>query len=555
MDENIEKIELIKKSFELKHTKQYKEALVMLYKALEYDDYNQDNVELLSQIGEMHFMLKNYERALEEFSRALAINPNHTFSLQMCYEIYCKQNQISRALKVAQDMFEHDKNPVSCHCYFDALIKSDKKQDALALFNTLDENIKLDADVLYLISTISDENKRELLLKRIVQLDETNEPANIDMAEIEFKRGNYDEVIKYCLNVDENNPMALYYIGVIEAGKQNYSRAIDLFLNAIKNDNDTHDFYLALAKAYIDNSRFDEALNALKKSINYSLIKEDKTNLDEKYFLSGWILIKQNELSKALLNLGTVDEKSEYYTNAQILIQAINLKKFNLSGAKSTLEKYLETQSDNPFLLDSLAIVYKELKLYKNAIEMLKRALELYPQSNYYKLEIIDLLIDEKRYDEALELINDVREKYPNYACIYNSQTRVYYRLKEYDKALDSISKCIELDNKNSESYYFKGLILNDTEKYQEAKDSIYEAIKLNPSIAKYYNQMARSYQGLKEFDSALLYSKEAIELNQDEINYKKQAYDIAVALGDEKKVQLYKNQLKRSEQILKLSR
>ena len=124
MDENIEKIELIKKSFQLKHSGQYKEALVALYKALEYSSINQDNVELLSQIGEMHFLLGNNERALEEFARALAINPHHTFSMQMCYKIYCALGQMQKALKVAQDMFEYGKNQISCYCYFEALIKS-----------------------------------------------------------------------------------------------------------------------------------------------------------------------------------------------------------------------------------------------------------------------------------------------------------------------------------------------------------------------------------------------------------------------------------------------
>ena len=555
MDENIEKIELIKKSFELKHKGQYKEALVMLYKALEYDSIVEDNVELLSQIGEVHFLLGNYERALEEFSRALSINPKHTFSMQKCYQVYISQNQIQKALKIASDMFEQDKNPISCYCYFEALIKSNKAEDAISTFNTLDETTKLDADVLYLISTVCDKKKRELLLKRIVQLDETNTKANLDMAEIEFERGNLDEVLKYCLNIDEENPFALYYIGTIEAKRKNYTRAIELLSRAVEKDKGEHDFYLELAKAYIDNSRLDDALITLKKSINYSLIKEDKKNLDEKYFLAGWILIKQNELSKALLNFGAIGENSDYYANSQILIQTINLKKFNLSEAKMNLEKYLSEHLENAFLLDSLALVYKELNLHKNAIEILERALRLYPDSNYYKLELIDLLIDEKRYDEALNIINEVEKQHPNYACIYNSKTRVYYRLKELDKALDSINKCVELDNKNAESYYFRGLILNDLNRFDEAKESIYNAIKLNPSPAQYYSQMARSYQGLNDFESALLYSKEAIEINQDEINYKKQAYEIALSLGDEKRVQLYKNQLKRSEKILKMLR
>ena len=70
---NTEKIELIKKSFQFKNLKQYKEAIEMLYKALEYDEVPEDNVELLSQIGDLHILLNNRERALDEFQKALSI--------------------------------------------------------------------------------------------------------------------------------------------------------------------------------------------------------------------------------------------------------------------------------------------------------------------------------------------------------------------------------------------------------------------------------------------------------------------------------------------------
>ena len=75
-----EKIELIKKSFEFKHLKKYKEALEMLYKALEYESTPMDNVEILSQIGDLHILLKNYDKALDEFHKALALNKTHTYS-------------------------------------------------------------------------------------------------------------------------------------------------------------------------------------------------------------------------------------------------------------------------------------------------------------------------------------------------------------------------------------------------------------------------------------------------------------------------------------------
>ena len=549
-----EKIELIKQSFEFKHQKKYKEAIEMLYKALEYDSGINDNVELLSQIGDLHILLNNYDRAIDEFQKALSINQSHVYSLQKCYEIYFKTNQLNKALKIAQYMCEINKTSENYYNYITALIALEKDNDAIELFNSLDETIKLDVNLLYLLSTISND-KKEILLERIISIDETHTEANLDLATIEFQKGNYDKVIQHCLNIEEENPLALYYLAIIESLKHNYTKAIELFSKAIELDKDEHDFYLALAKTYIDISWLDEALLALRKSINLSLIKNNHTQLDEKYFLSAWILIKQNQISKALLNLDSISKDSKFYSKAQILIQTINLKNQNLATALNQLEKYYQQESNNPILLDSLAIIYKELKQYKKAIDIYRHALELYPDSIYYNLEIIDLLIDDKDYESATKIINNVKNKYKNCANIYNSLARIYYRLNDLGSALSSISEYLELDKNNQEAFYFKGLILNDLSNYLEAKKHIYIAMKLDPTKAKYYSQMARSYAGLNDYESALLYSKEAIELDQNEINYKKQAYDISVLIGNETQMEIYYKQLKRSEEVLKQKR
>lgn len=554
-DRNKEKIDLIKKSFEYKHQKKYKEAIELLYKALEYTDNDYDSVEVIAQIGELHMALNNPQRALEEFQKALQIDPKHNLSKQKCYEIYISTNKLAKAIDIARNMCEVDPMPQNYYFYFNALILADKKQDALELFNSLDEVIKLDSEVLYLISTISEGEKKKILLERVVELDETHQQANLDLAEIEYKEKNWDKVIRYCLALEDTNPMGQYYLGCVEAIRNNYSKAIELFIQAIKLDNDEHDFYLDLAKAYIDSSNYREALKALKLSINYSIIRNDKDSLDEKYFLSGWILIKQNEYSKAILNLNLIDKNSRLYNNAQILIQTINLKNNNLSDAKNNLEKYYEKEKTNPILLESLAGVYKELKLYKKAIDMFKQALNLYPDSIYYTLELIDLYIDDKNYDDSMRLINSVKMKYAHCASIYNSLARIYYRLNDLNSALAAINQYLELDKNRAESFYFKGLILNDLERYDEARQFIYTAIRLKPTIAKYYSQMARAYVGCEQYDSALLYAKEAIEIDKDSIRFKKQAYEISVKIGNQEKIKIYEKMLKQSETVTKLKR
>lgn len=555
MNNEQQKIELIKKSFEFKNQKKYKEAIEILYKVLELDNNSDDSIEILSQMGELYILIESYDRALEKLQKALSIQPNNEKCLQQCFEIYFKTNQLNKALKLASAMCEENKTTKSYFNYLKTLIAMNKNQDAIELFNSLDELIKLDVDILYLISTIIEENKKELLLKKILKLDLANENANIELAKMEFEKGNYDKVIPYCLNIDEENALALYYLARVEAVKQNHTKAIELFLNAINIKDNNADFYTELAKSYIDISWLDEALAALKKAINISIVENKQERLDEKHFLCSWIYIKQNQNSKAILCLNSIKKESNLYLKAQILIQVINLKNSNIAKAITQLENYFNKDEKNGILLDALASCYKDLKLYKKAIETYKKALELYPNSIYYNLELIDLLIDNKNYKEALNIIENFSKKHQNCAAIYNSLARIFYRLKDYNKALDSINEYLKLDKNKAESYYFKGLILNDLLNYEEAKKSIYDAIKINPTIAKYYYQMARSYIGLNEYENALLYAKEAIEIDQNEINYKKQAYDISILLGNEEQIQNYKKQLERSEKILKLKR
>ena len=68
-----EKIEYIKKSFELKHKKRYKEAIEVLHKVLEYDNNKEDSVEILSQLGDLYLLIENYDRAIDQYQKALSI--------------------------------------------------------------------------------------------------------------------------------------------------------------------------------------------------------------------------------------------------------------------------------------------------------------------------------------------------------------------------------------------------------------------------------------------------------------------------------------------------
>ena len=78
--QNSEVIEYIKQAFELKSQKCYKQAIEMLYKALEIEN---DNIEILFQLGELYFMLKNFSRSCHYLEKVLLKDNKHIEALRI----------------------------------------------------------------------------------------------------------------------------------------------------------------------------------------------------------------------------------------------------------------------------------------------------------------------------------------------------------------------------------------------------------------------------------------------------------------------------------------
>ena len=103
-----ETIEFIKQAFDLKSQKCYKQAIEMLYKALELEN---DNPEILFQLGELYFLLRNLPRASHYLEKVLQKNENHIETLKLMQKIYVFSDEKELAFKTAEKIFELQKNP------------------------------------------------------------------------------------------------------------------------------------------------------------------------------------------------------------------------------------------------------------------------------------------------------------------------------------------------------------------------------------------------------------------------------------------------------------
>ena len=118
--ENTQSLQYIKQAFELKEQKYYKPAIEMLYKALEVEN---DNIEILYQIGELYFLINNYTRALQYLEKVLSINSKHVESLKLTRTIKERQNDLDSVLRISQQLFDENQNSDNLKSLIKILIK------------------------------------------------------------------------------------------------------------------------------------------------------------------------------------------------------------------------------------------------------------------------------------------------------------------------------------------------------------------------------------------------------------------------------------------------
>ena len=148
---NENSIEYIKKSFELKNSKLYKEAIEMLYKALESENGNA-NIEIISQIADLYVLLKNYERALEEYEKVIDINENHIHSLNEMSKIFVQLGKYNKALEISEKLLKSTREAQYCIDHLQILYKLEYFEKMKELYESFDDELKNNAQILYIMS-------------------------------------------------------------------------------------------------------------------------------------------------------------------------------------------------------------------------------------------------------------------------------------------------------------------------------------------------------------------------------------------------------------------
>ena len=449
--------------------------------------------------------------AIKYFEKSVLFNP-------ACYECYFMLAKLvgdeKAKLRFLEKFRSYDsENEEAEFFYMELLEKNNKEEEAYRIaIKFLDYDLD---DVSKLISMAKvffksrDFENAENCIRKASDIKVNDETIKI-MSDILFEREKYEEALEGFRELIDMPEQDYSYINkriadcCLKLG--NIQEGIKYYKKALQMNPEYWDAYTGLSKCYEMEGLYDEALSIIENILTYYPNREDvlfraseicekseklieasaylkkllKLNPDnnEANFRLAFINFIQENYKASIDILGNILGKKltvDFEKKVRILFSDIFIKLENFDGARKELEKVLEYEPENLYILKKLALCHE----------------------------------NNSRYDEALRIYQEIILKDKTMWDVYLCAGDIYFRKGYLDKALAYYREALKFNNTVSEVYSKIAQVFEDKQILDKAISYYKEAIKVDSSWEKPYHDLASIYvrQGMSS-DAIELYEK-----------------------------------------------
>jgi len=448
-----------------------------------------DNRKSLLKKGNVYVELKDYEKALKEYNKAIKLFPNDPECL------------LYRGYMYLHNTKEYEK--------------------AIADFS------------------------------QCIEIDSAYRPAYSRSGDAYLELENYDKALAdftKAIDLDKDNAERYDYRANCYVEMEDYTNALKDYDKAIDLSPENPLYYNERGLFYLDQEKYDLALkdfaSALKIDPTYAWAINNNAII---YGKQGKYELEIDEYTKAIELL--VDDPLSYSNRA--LAYKNNLEDYDKALADFT--KAIDLDKENPERYVNRANCYVEMEDYTNALKDLDKAIDLAPENPLYYNNRADFYETQEKYDEALkdyatafEISTDDYESMRAIAnraniywgqeklelsieeytkglliqenqILYENRVGVYLELEDYDKAIADYTKIIELDKENPNSYADRANCYVEMEDYTNALEDFTRAIDLDPENSYIFKSRANFYSEQAEYSKALKDLNQALKLDPND--------------------------------------
>ncbi len=492
--------QLMIEAFELKRKGYYKQAIELFYKMLAKEN---DNIEILSELGNLYYFLKNYDRAIHYTMKALEIDSTHINSLKNAKEIYTAKKNYPEASKFANKIYILTQSQEDLY-EFIKLLNIQKKYNEATGFADFIKSTPVGKEIAYSYYKLKKFDDAINILKNIENSEDNKQYLEL-LCKIYFETNKIEEAKEVIKKLGKNNTkdvQTLNYIGLAKLDELQFDSAIDYFKEAVTLEPNNPEYNFNLGQTYFLKGWLEEA-----KKYFINAICLDSTNNHYKYSLA-YVLYREGDYKNALTHLNSD------LLECKVLKMLIKYQMGDLATAKSELEKLYKENPNNETIVYALSQIYFGLEMNKLSLEMINKAIEINSKSFDYKSFMCKLMLKMEKFEEVKPLIEDLDKTYPNYYDAKVIQAEYYNGTKDYDMLFETAQELIDLDLNQYEGYYYNSLALLEKNDINFAIESLKKAISLDVNNASLYVKMAEIYQAIGQYENAFAYIKEASDID-----------------------------------------
>lgn len=208
-------------------------------------------------------------------------------------------------------------------------------------------------------------------------------------------------------------------------------------------------------------------------------------------------------ISCASQNMTPVEKKEIAIATQRVGESYYNAGNYTLS-LKNLLEAY-DSIPDDPYLNNSLGLVYLAKEKYDLAEEHFKKALELKNDYVDAKNNLGAAYLKQEKWLLAIDCFEDVLKNltysYPEMPL--SNLGWVYFHQKKYEKADFYFNKSLQLNPRFLISIHGLASVYIQTKAYLKAIDFLHQELKRDPEAAILHSDMAKAYEGIHDFSNA----------------------------------------------------
>ncbi|HID72247.1 MAG TPA: tetratricopeptide repeat protein, partial [Thermoplasmata archaeon] len=458
--------EYIQKGIEEFNKDNYKDALKYFTKAfwrIENTGFLMDFDILWGLLGNVHFKLKEYEKALTYYTIALSINPQNPAVYNDLGNTYFYLNRYRRSLEAFKKAITLDsKNPIVYQNRGIVLNTIGRYEEAI---KDLDKALELNPNLEtawrekgVALSNLELYDEAIKSFKKAFEIKKDSE-AWLELGRTYFNIGDYEKALKAYENgtkyfPSEPSGFVGKALSLIELSR--FREAEEALLKALELDENNSRTWNHLGNVRYAMGDYEGAITAFNRAIS----------LDKNY--SG----ARFSLAQVLKEMGDIERALEVYDDAVRKVSRTGREWKKVDEVEEFYESIIDKQPNNYKVWMALGNLYFRKRLLRKAIQCYDKAISFTPTNsklwNYKGITYRRM----HHYHEALECFQKAAKFNPKYADAYNNMGNIYLILGDYSKAIQMYNKSLELTPDNRRTIRNRRICINRLQRAEQIEVS-----------------------------------------------------------------------------------